>query len=296
MSHELDMIRDLVGPVSKEQLRYVDCFVSKNLGLFMPAGGACYYAVTPEHTHPAYMFVLPFNNQTSIKLGKKITRANNGSILALSPDIPHQELPSDFPPRYIAIMISRDFFDSQLKAYHDNRDISFSAESYKSPPDLLVLLKKFMIEADNKKPGYETLLLALGLEISHSILRTIFNHNIDPERISARLEVDKVIDFLYSNIGRKISVKEMSNVAHMSSSHFARVFKNETGSAPLEYLTRIRMERVKKLLLAGDKSITEIALECGFSSPSYLSTCFFKKYKMSPSEYMNIDTKGHISK
>ena len=83
----------------------------------------------------------------------------------------------------------------------------------------------------------------------------------------------------------KITVGVLASVAHLSASHFARGFKEETGKAPMEYAHDLRLERAKKLLLAGDKSITEIALECGFNSPSYLSACFQKQYKMTPSEY-----------
>jgi AraC family transcriptional regulator len=42
---------------------------------------------------------------------------------------------------------------------------------------------------------------------------------------------------------------------------------------------------VKKLLIAGDRSITEIALECGFGSPAYLTTSFYKRYKITPSNF-----------
>jgi len=77
----------------------------------------------------------------------------------------------------------------------------------------------------------------------------------------------------------------MASLAHLSTSHFARVFKRETGKAPMEYVHDLRLERAKKRLIAGDKSMTEIALECGFGSPSYLSACFQKEYKMTPSEY-----------
>lgn len=54
---------------------------------------------------------------------------------------------------------------------------------------------------------------------------------------------------------------------------------------PGTFVQDLRLERAKKLLLAGDKSMTEVALDCGFESPSYLSACFQKQYKMTPKEY-----------
>jgi AraC-like DNA-binding protein len=86
-------------------------------------------------------------------------------------------------------------------------------------------------------------------------------------------------------VGDKITIDIMAAVAHLSLSHFARVFRSETGKAPMEDVQDFRLDRAKKLLLAGDKSMTEISLDCGFGSPSYLSACFQKRYKMTPKEY-----------
>ncbi len=300
MQPHLNKIRELVGAVSKEQLRYIDCFVGGEVALFMPVGGPCFYALSPMHSHPSYMFVLPFNDQTSVKIGERTIRAEHGRLLCLSPGILHTELPSDLSPRYIAILVAKDFFEKQLSLYRNSRDIAFRGESNPMSPELLSLLKRFMIEAGNAKPGRDAVLHGLGLEICHSIIRGIFRFPPDNGGVSSRIEIDRVIEYLHSNLDRKISVEDMAAISRMAASHFARIFKKETGRTPMDYLSRIRMERAKKLLLAGDKSITEIALECGFRSPSYLSACFHNRFRISPSEYRAKDgiskKKGSIAK
>ena len=102
------------------------------------------------------------------------------------------------------------------------------------------------------------------------------------------MEVSRVIEYLHSPLDDKITIDLMAQLARLSASHFARVFKAETGKAPMEYVQDLRLERAKKLLLAGDKTMTEIALDCGFGSPSYLSACFQKRCKMTPKEYKNV--------
>lgn len=285
MENNLKEIRRLVGTITKEQLRYVDSFMGDHIGIFMPVGGPCYYALTPLHSHPSYMFVLPFDDQTSINIDGKIITAKHGKLFSLSPNIVHHECPSDYPPRYIAIFIDKGCFEKQLSQYQIKQDILFHGESYDVAQNLLPLLKRFMIEANNKMSGSEAILHGLSLEICHSIIRGIFNFINDNDRVSSRMEIDRVIEFLHSNLDKKITVEEMAKIACISLSHFARIFKQEIGKSPVGYLNQIRMERAKKLLLAGDKSVTEIALECGFNSPSYLSACFYKKYKITPSEY-----------
>jgi len=280
-----DDIRALVGPVTTEQLRYVDSFVSKEVGLFMPVGGACFYARSPRHSHPGYMFILSFDDLSSVQLGGKTITVQPGRLFALSPDIPHHELSSDTSPRYIAILISSDFFDAQLGCYPSGQDASFDGVFFNAPAELLPLLKRFMVEAESGLPGASDVLHGLGLEICHLIIRAALGVTPDDEHIASRLELNRVVEFLNAYPHRKITVEKMAAQAGMSPSHFARTFKKEVGVPPMVYLLRLRLRRAKKLLAAGDQSITEIALACGFSSGSHFSSCFRRQYKMSPAQF-----------
>lgn len=289
-------ISSLVGPVTEEQLRFVDCFVTKNIGLFTPAGGACFYALSPEHTHPSYMFIISFNDETQIKIYGKIVTAVSGKLFCLSPDIPHHEISSEFPPRYIAVLVNRHFFKRQLAMYTVKQNIKFTGEFYPVNQALLPLLKKFMIESDNKMQGSEMILHALDLEICHSIIRGIFNFMPEADRISSRLEIDKAIEHLYLNLDKKITVDKLAKISCMSPSHFFRIFKKETGQSPQDYLNKVRMKMVKNLLKDQDRSITAIALDCGFGSSSYFSASFRKAFKITPSAYRKTFQKDSISK
>jgi AraC-like DNA-binding protein len=285
MKADLRNIRRLVGPVQAEELRYVDCFLGGEVGLFMPVGGACYFSLTPLHSHPSYMFVLPFDDQTVLRLNGGDVAAVPGKLLSLSPGMEHHELPSGSPPRYIAIFITRGFFEEELLQYPIGREAVFRGESHDVLPDLLPLLKKFMIEADNNAPGADAVLRGLGIEICHSIIRGMFGFLPGNDRVTGRVEINRVVEYLHANLGDKTNVRKMAGVANMSASHFSRVFREEMGRPPMDYLNDIRIRRAKKLLLAGEKSITEIALECGFNSPSYLSDRFYRQYKITPSGF-----------
>ncbi len=285
VKNQLSSIRRLVGEIKKEQLRYIDCFVADEIALFMPVGGPCFYALTPEHTHPAYMFVLNFNEQVVVRLDGRNIAGKPGKVFALSPDIPHQELPSDSPPRYICILVSKRFFEKHYGLYSRKKPGVFRGTSLDPVEGFSHLLKRFMVEADSRITGAGAVLDALRVEICHALIRTIIKAPVAKGRIADRVEVNRVIEHLHAHLDDKITIDVMASLAHLSASHFARVFKKETGKAPMEYVQGLRLERAKKLLLAGDKSMTEIALDCGFGSPSYLSACFQKQYKMTPKEY-----------
>lgn len=288
MKNEFARLRRLVGPVSPEQLRYVDCFAADDIALFMPMGGPCFYALAPEHRHPAYMFALNFNDRTIVRLGGKDIPARPGKVFALSPNIPHQELALGSPPRYIVAMISRTFFEREYRTCAGRKPPVWRGLFVDAGDTLLQLFKRFMAEADSRIPGGSAVLAALGVEICHCLVRAIIKAPPLKSRMEERVEVGRVIEHILSNLDEKITVEHLASIARLSPSHFARLFRKETGKAPIEYVNALRLERAKKMLRAGDRSVTEIAMVCGFGSPSYLSSCFQKEFKMTPSAFRRL--------
>ncbi len=81
-----------------------------------------------------------------------------------------------------------------------------------------------------------------------------------------------------------LSLDEVSEFLHLSASYFRAVFKKETGTTFVNYLTELRMEKAKDLILTTGMKNYEIASEIGYSDPHYFSYCFKKHFKMSPNE------------
>jgi hypothetical protein len=161
---EFAEIQQLIGPVEREQLIHVDCFVSKDVGMFMPVTGPCYYAVSPLHAHPSYMFTIAFNDGTVLKLGEDTLRSRQGKILALSPGIPHHEVFLNRLPRYLAIFINKEFFEEQLLQYPLIQNMIFRGKIYDYSPALMSKVREFMLEVDNKIPGSAIVLRALSVK------------------------------------------------------------------------------------------------------------------------------------
>ena len=70
----------------------------------------------------------------------------------------------------------------------------------------------------------------------------------------------------------------------MSRFHFSRLFRDETGQAPYQYLLRVRLAKATELLRGGHHSVTEAALASGFSDLSRFASMFKKHTGKSPSE------------
>ena len=86
------------------------------------------------------------------------------------------------------------------------------------------------------------------------------------------------------NLDTGLSLQALAKESGYSRVHFLRMFRAATGYAPHNYLLKLRVDRVRELL-ASSTSLTDIALECGFSSHSHLSRVFRQVLGATPSEY-----------
>ena len=87
------------------------------------------------------------------------------------------------------------------------------------------------------------------------------------------------------NLDTDLSLQVLAKESGYSRVHFIRMFRAATGYAPHNYLLKLRVDRVRELLVSSTLSLTEIALECGFSSHSHLSRVFRQVLGATPSEY-----------
>ncbi len=282
---DLSKIRRLVGNITPDQLKYVDCAVSENMGVFMPVAGQCGFAITPEHTHPAWSFILCLDSKCRIRFNGKITESVPSTIYTLSPNDPHQELPSQTAARYIAVLIQTRFLQEQLAEYNLSISDLFSGISCRINQRLVDTIKEFMTDYEEAAPGYGQLLAAGSLKITHLLIRQLFGLHKNDNKFQFRMSVTRAIDFLNEHYGEKISVEDLAHVANLSSSRFSHVFKEETSMSPMEYIMMTRLDCAKRMLRANEKSLSEIALDCGFNSSSYFYQCFIRAYNISPSDY-----------
>lgn len=98
--------------------------------------------------------------------------------------------------------------------------------------------------------------------------------------------IKKINDYLEKHYqDPDLSIENMSEKIGISYSTSIHVYKKETGITINHYLTRIRVDQAAMLLVQTQKSILDIAIECGFNSSQYFTQVFKKAYKISPLKY-----------
>ncbi len=92
-------------------------------------------------------------------------------------------------------------------------------------------------------------------------------------------------NFIEENYHKDISLDDVSRKVDISPYYFSKLFKEEVGENFIEYLTRIRIEKAKRLLQNRDLSIKNICADTGYSDPNYFSRIFKKYVGETPTEY-----------
>jgi two-component system, response regulator YesN len=121
-----------------------------------------------------------------------------------------------------------------------------------------------------------------------SISKKIMNYIVQGRQDSYKLVVDEAKDYVKKNYSESdITINGVCNYLHISPTYFSFIFKKETKTTFINYLTNFRMDAAKELLRTTNLKTFEIADKVGYAEPNYFSYSFKKKFGVSPSEYRN---------
>ena len=97
--------------------------------------------------------------------------------------------------------------------------------------------------------------------------------------------VVRAIQHMKEHLAEPLDLDELAQVAATSKFHLVRVFDETTGTTPHHFLSCLRMQRAKELLLKSDSMITDVCLEVGYNSLGTFSKTFSELVGLSPQEF-----------
>ena len=139
----------------------------------------------------------------------------------------------------------------------------------------------------NPCEGSEILLKTYLLQILYQMYMDIKNPFMRNSMPAAPLypAVKKAVRYINENIRNKIVLEQIAGEARLSPSYFHRIFCSAMNMTPVEYITKLRLDKARELLVKTSLPISEIALQCGFENIPYFNYVFKKHLKTSPGEF-----------
>lgn len=93
-------------------------------------------------------------------------------------------------------------------------------------------------------------------------------------------------DYMVQHYQEALTLESLAQLAGLSVSHYSRLFKKVIGYSPIDYLTHLRMDRAKELLVLSDYRLKSIAQSVGYGDEFYFSRIFKKVVGLSPRDYV----------
>ncbi|HHS9959652.1 TPA: AraC family transcriptional regulator [Klebsiella pneumoniae] len=245
------------------------------------------------HFHKEYEIVLVTHSCGKVISGITQVPYHTGDVFIFGSNIPHEFITDSHCLRATSSVVQfsphclgESFFSlPETKTLQNlfNRS-QYGIKIADTPPKLRQSIEKVISKQGVDKVVSLITLLQYLNDYAH--IQFISQQSLYRIKIKDEHKINAVLNWLDDNYAQQdICLDEMASFIHMSKQAFCRCFKKNTGQTFIEHLTRLRINKAMELLNMDERSITDIALDVGFSNISNFNRTFKALQKTTPSEY-----------
>lgn len=258
--------------------------------------------VVGSHVHEYFELLYCLDGSYEIYVNGKYFNLTKGDLALIDPmDVHQTRSTTDGLNRYVVLKFVPDvlFFSEKplfelkyLLPYiwvSQTHRVLFPAEML-DRDSISDIVLEILHEYEGKEYGYE---MACRITISRFFLWVLRKwheecslhtcvHNMDD---STLLLLQKAFEFIDANHGQDLTMEQVAQVCNMSYTSFSRFFSKYAQQSFPEYLTNVRLKKASVLLTTTGKSITDVAMDVGFSTTSYFIQRFRENNGLSPGQF-----------
>lgn len=184
--------------------------------------------------------------------------------------------------KYHCLIVSNEYFKENLI---DVENLSFSEKI--QDEEAFRLISTLENTYKNRKNTY--FVAENRNVISTFMLHVVKNHTetVSDSLTPSKKQISLLTAFSYidMHLSEKLTLESIAEISGYSKFHFARIFKEVTGTTVIDYIKSVRCDKAKTLLLETSDSVTQICNACGFENSSYFTRTFKKFYRCTPLEF-----------
>jgi len=234
------------------------------------------------HSHHSYEILFIINGSLIILFNDGYYELHAGDIALFSPNESHKSLGNNlrewvclnFSEEYLKQYFSADASKILVSTFK-NRIIHPNANQFTD------LCKMFHILYNNYKNGDDMLFM----DISNLLMNISRMNQPIPKKNPVNKKLLDMVHYISENYAYDISIENIADNCHLSKAWTCSLFKNYFDTTPMKFLNNIRILHACDILLTTDMNITEVAMNCGFSSASHFGRIFKLTTGQTPSEF-----------
>jgi|GEM_PF-1550726 len=252
--------------------------------------------ITPSHWHKHTELIFMIRGSASIYINGDLFRCCEGEIAYIPNSSLHTIIP-DGNSKYCAILIGDTLFNNVISDIHYKEYVYLFLNNYDIMPFIIYknlehyinfkfIIDEIIAETNSKDEAYQLLIKANIFRFFVFVIRFAPYSKIPFDDIKNKNinNFKKIFDFIDNNYQNKITISDMTKLTNFSPQHFCRLFKSYTGKTFVEYVTLIRLENAKDLIVKTNLPITQISSITGFCNANYFDRIFKKYFGAKPSD------------
>ena len=242
------------------------------------------------HSHKDLELGLVLKGNLEIVLDEGTILAPENSLFLLNSFVPH-EIKAPATAMLLMLQVSPDFYAGYFPQLSSIRFESGSFSRAASPltksvfEDCFALADRYFRE----QPLYELECAVYLNRILYSLLQFVPHETVAPKEQKLQALRQSKFRYLSDAVDRRFAEKlllsDLAEEMHVSLCYLSHFFKENFHMPFQEYLSRVRCEKARQMLLLTDRSLLDISIACGFSDPKYFNRSFREYYGMVPKEY-----------
>ncbi|MCI6536515.1 AraC family transcriptional regulator [uncultured Eubacterium sp.] len=246
------------------------------------------------HFHNLLEIGLCMQGYGTMRLEEETVHFETGMISIIPANFPHSTMPEGpdgntwaylfvDPEKILASVYPDDILMQQKMLENINRKAYIGKKE--SVPNLNRIVSAVFYEMQQKPDFYRETVKGLSLSLMMMIAR--LNNKLDPATEGVRQkngfdQIRPALEHIRDNFANPTKIAEIASVCHMSESHFRRLFEENMGMTPVDYLNQVRIKKACDMIRKTGYSMEEIAVKVGFSTTSTFNRNFKRIVGTSP--------------
>ena len=217
-----------------------------------------------------------------------------GDLIICNPGVMHQSIVTD--PSDPTLEFVCGFSDIHLIDMPENRIVLPGGSpilplTSETKREISRCCYEIIEENGSSEPGRYYMIQAQMMRMLVLIFRALKGHQktaaegVNFESYSKGYVVKNILNFLNENYAQHVSLDQIAKNMYLSPVYISKIFKEQTGDSPINYLINVRLEKAKEMLEDGRGNIRSISAMVGYEDVYHFSKLFKKHYGVSPMNY-----------
>jgi AraC-like DNA-binding protein len=255
---------------------------------------------TSYHCHDFASIVYFLQGEGTYNINGVFYKPKKGNLLVINPGVYHSRIMS---PGQEAVEFHIGFTNIQIQGLPPDflipEGISPIFKFSRYEQDLLRQCSEIIAEQEKDEPGRALVLKSMLMRFIVIFLREVYmaskgflSDEQSNERYMFNLEsydrvniVNSIVSYINENYMKDISLDKISKNMYLSSVYISKIFKEEIGESPINYLIKVRLAKALELLKQGNLTIKAVAKSVGYDDAYHFSKLFKKYYGSPPSKF-----------